>query len=90
MSWRLNPLTGTLDFFEANFSLQKSKTVVNNAFLSPRKVTLSANPILNSDYVFFNGLLITDDCYTILNDELTFVVGLDIRVGDLIDIRYAV
>ena len=90
MSFKFNPLTGQLDLVGSGASSIYYKTYieVDAGFLTPRLVTLDTFPLLNSEMVFFNGLIMEDTCYTILGDELTFDPLLDIRVGDKIDIRY--
>ena len=91
MSLKFNPTTGQLDLVDSGdmlFTFFKNYLTVDLAFLGPRKVTLVAVPLTDSEIVFYNGLSIKEDCYTLLNNELTFDSLLDIRVGDEIDIRY--
>jgi len=85
--FKFNPLTGQLDMVGGSTYLKKY-VAVDSGFLSPRTVTLDTNPLPDSELVFFNGLIIKDDCYSISNSELIFDALLDIRVGDEIDIRY--
>lgn len=68
----------------------KKYVTVDAAFMIPRTVVLENIPNSDSEYVFFNGLLIKDDCYTIIEKILTFDSGLAIKIGDQIDIRYTV
>jgi hypothetical protein len=68
---------------------QKAYVIVDSGFLSTREVTLTTGFITNSDNIYVNGLLLKDDNYTIASDTLTFNAGLEIEVGDNLDIRYA-
>tara|TARA_R110000868_G_C10972634_1_gene770630 strand:+ start:15281 stop:15559 length:279 start_codon:yes stop_codon:yes gene_type:complete len=90
MSFKFNPLTGQLDLVndEGSSTHYKKYTTADTGFLMNRKVTLDAEPKTDSELVFFNGLIIKDDCYSINSNELTFDGLLDIRLGDFIDIRY--
>jgi hypothetical protein len=92
MSFKFNPLTGDLDLIGDAISVvfKKSHTVVDNAFLIPRTITLDAEPLLDSEQVFYNGLLLEDSCYLILINELTFDALLNIKIGDIIDVRYVI
>lgn len=91
MRLKFNPLTGQLDLVGtggANNTYYKSYLTIDSGFLTARTVTLDTSPLLNSEMVFFNGLIIEDTCYNIVANELTFDPLLDIRVGDKVDIRY--
>jgi hypothetical protein len=92
MPYKFNPLTSNLELVTSpiSVSFKKNYTLVDNAFLLPRTVTLDSEPLLDSELVFFNGLIIDDSCYTILINELTFNGLLNIKIGDTIDIRYAI
>lgn len=93
MSWKFNPFTGSLDYFEsavsANVSFYKTDKVVDSAFLTTREITLAAPPSAKSDLVFLNGLLLQDDCYTVSGTVITFDLTLPFKVGHLINVRYA-
>lgn len=68
----------------------KTYKTVDNAFLTPRTVALSGTPKTDSEFVFLNGLLISDSCYTIVGDDVIFDAGLPFVVGDFLDIRYLI
>lgn len=70
-------------------SFHKEYVTVNSGFLTTRAVPLTTGILTDSEIVHVNGLIIKDDCYTIALDILTFVGGLNIAVGDELDIRYA-
>ena len=93
MTFKFNPLTGTLDYFEAanasGVSFYKTDKVVDSAFLIDKKLTLATVPLLDSEFAFLNGLLLPDDCYTIVGDEITFSPSLPFKVGHNINLRYA-
>lgn len=73
---------GGIDFYKERF-------VVGAAFLSNRDVNLAGAPVDDSESVFVNGLLIDDTNYTIASNVLTINAGLNIEVGDDIEIRFA-
>lgn len=66
----------------------KNDIIVDAAFLSNREITLAKVPILDTETVFLNGLLLTDDCYSLSGNILTIDGGLPIKVGDVILVRY--
>lgn len=87
MSLKFNPLSGQLDFAKATI-YEKEQIIVDAAFLASPVKTLSAIPDLNSEMVFLNGLHTCDTEYVIVNDEFTWLESSDLRVGDIIDIRF--
>lgn len=92
MSYKFNPLTGQLDYFEsgAGVTYATDDKTVDAAFLLDKKITLSGSPLLNSELVFLNGLLMGKDCYTVVINEIIFTPTLPFKAGHYIDIRYAV
>lgn len=92
MGYKFNPFTGTLDYFESGDTrgFATDDKTVDAAFLLDKKITLSGTPILKSELVFLNGLLIGKDCYTVVLNEIIFTPTLPFKVGHYIDIRYAV
>lgn len=92
MRYVFNPLTGQLEFVGDNVQAVSGKTytTVDTDFLTPRTITLDGPPLMNSEFVFFNGLLIDDTCYTINTNELVFDSGIPLKIGDFIDIRYLI
>lgn len=93
MSFKFNPFTGDLDYFELGglsnitfISFEKdadANDVINKTF------TLGSNPISNSEIFFLNGLAQSSDCYTIVNDVLTLDPSYPIEIGDSIIIKFA-
>lgn len=71
------------------YTFYKNETVVGSAFLSARDITLQGAPVDDSERVYVNGLIINDSNYTIASDVITFNSGLNIELGDKIDIRFA-
>lgn len=95
MSYKFNPLSGKLDLIgdsgaTVSIEFKKNYTTVDSGFILPRTITLDAAPLLDSEKVFFNGLLIEEACYTILTNTLTFDPLLNIKIGDIIDVRYVI
>lgn len=66
----------------------KNDIIVDAAFLSNREITLVKVPILDTERVFLNGLLIGDDCYSLSENILTIDPGLPIEENDAILVRY--
>lgn len=91
MSWKFNPLKGNFDYFESPIamSFNKANKLVDSAFLVNKELILDFTPLLNSDLVFLNGLLLTNDCYTIVDKTITFLPTLPFKVGHEINIQYA-
>lgn len=95
MSWTYNPFTGELDRVGdttggSNQDWQKTPVIVDNVFIINRTVNLQGSPLSNTDFVFINGMLIKDDCYSISGTQLIFEPALTLKVGYNIDIRYAI
>jgi len=70
-------------------SFYKDDFVTDAPYLVGRVTTLSQVPITDSERIYVNGLLLADDCYTVVGDQLTLDGGLDLQVGDDIFVRYA-
>lgn len=94
MSFKLNPLTGKLDYYESSASSSglfgTDEKTVDAQFLLNKKLTLSNTPLLKSELIFLNGLLLGRDCYIIVTNEVTFEPSLPFKVGHFIDVRYAI
>ena len=95
MSFKFNPITGKLDLVRpesdgGSQSWQKTPVTVDNIFIINRTVNLQGAPLQNTDFVFVNGMLIKDDCYSISGTQLIFDPGLNLKVGYFLDIRYAI
>jgi len=93
MSYKFNPISGTLDYFESSTAMgmdfYKHNKIVDSSFLISKTITLSTTPLLDSEFAFLNGLLLPDDCYTVLGAVITFEPTLPFKVGHIINIRYA-
>lgn len=91
MSFKFNPLTGTLDYFESQTATYNSdEKTVDATFLIDKKLALSNSPVFKSELIFLNGLLLGRDCYIIVANEITFEPTLPFKVGHYIDVRYTV
>jgi len=93
MSYKFNPFTGSLDYFEAagvgsSITFNKTKTVVDSSFLTTPDIALGAMPLSDSELVTLNGLEIDDTNYSIAGSTLTMVTT-QLEVGDNIYIIFA-
>ena len=93
MSLKFNPLTGQLDFAAAQgvgpASTSKTDQIIVDAnFLTTPEKTLELAPILDSEYIFLNGLFTCNTEYTITGNTFSWTDSSDLRVGDIIDIKY--
>jgi len=66
----------------------KNDTEVDAPLVLSREITLTKAPETDTEGVYLNGLLLTDDCYSLSGNILTIDVSLPIEVGDLILVRY--
>lgn len=79
----------TNSIIQSTTTFYKNDIVVDAPFIISREITLSQVPDLDSERIFLNGLILADNCYTILGNILTLDGALDIEVGDDIFVRYA-
>lgn len=93
MPFKFNPLTNKLDYYEsgtgASNNFYKTYKVVDSAFLLNKEIILTVTPSLNSEFVFVNGIILRDDCYSITGATLTFELTLPFKLGHIIDVRYS-
>ena len=64
---------------------------VDNTIVANKQVTLTVTPILETEDVFINGIAATRGGtrdYTLAGPLITFNANVDLRVGDLITIKY--
>lgn len=64
---------------------------VDSTIATNMEVTLSTTPISGTEDVYVNGVLATPGAsrdYTISGDTITFAAGCDLRVGDIITVKY--
>jgi hypothetical protein len=71
------------------FSFYKDRTILGAGFFTTRDITLPQAPVTDSERVYVNGLLLDDSNYTIAGSVISFDNGLNLEVGDEIDIRFA-
>jgi hypothetical protein len=86
-AYKFNPFTGKLDVVNKIF-FKKKYITVDASFLTTRTITLDGTPITDSERLFVNGLLLDDNCYTIVGANVILDAGLNIAVNDFIDVRY--
>lgn len=64
---------------------------VDTFIATNKQVTLSSKPLVGSEDVFVNGLLMTPGItrdYTLVDDQVVFNAVWDLRAGDLITVKY--
>lgn len=64
---------------------------VDNTIATNMEVTLSTTPIVGTEDVYVNGVLSTPGAfrdYTISGTTITFAAGCDLRIGDIITVKY--
>lgn len=93
MPYKFNPLTSKLDYYESatasGIDFYKTYKIVDASFMLNKELTLDISPIVNSEFVFVNGLILLDDCYSITGTTLTFEPTLPFKLGHKIDVRYS-
>lgn len=90
MPFKFNPFSNNLDYYESptGVTYYKTRKVVDAGFLLNNEIELDVAPITDSEFVFLNGLILMDDCYTLVGATLTFESGLPFKLGHQLDIRY--
>lgn len=72
----------------AGITFRDKNEIADAQIVVNRIVTLDATPLVNSISLFVNGIY-QKDGYNISGLDITLDVALDIKLGDLIDIKYA-
>lgn len=62
--------------------------IVDAPFILNKEITLQKIPRVETERVFLNGLLLKDDCYSLLENVITINAAIELIVGDDILVRY--
>lgn len=89
MTLKFNPLSGVLDFAASPQRVfKKDQILVDSAFLTTPEKVLDAVAVEDSEFIFLNGLYTCDTEYTIVGNVFSWLDSAELRVGDVLDIRY--
>ena len=65
--------------------------VVTQTIIDNNSITLTSNPLVNSEIVTLNGLVMKNNAgwdYTLLNDVVNFTSNVVLTIGDIIEAKY--
>jgi len=85
MSWKFNPFTATLDYYN-QFCPYYIKQLVDSSFLLSPEIETGVTPNPSSILMTLNGLEIDDTNYTISGTKIIVLV-LQLKLGDNIYIH---